>query len=281
MVLDGATAVLATRHGKERAIAPVLERALGLRVEATAAVDTDQLGTFAGDVPRRGSPLETARLKARAGLAARRDVDWALASEGTLGPHPASPFAIADDELVVLLHRRLPIEVVGRHLALPPLFDGECVRSAAEGLDCAERLGFPVYGVIVTGAHEGRRAPARGVFKDVRTCQDVWRAVGELIAEHGEAWVETDARADRNPARMQAIAKAAEHLAGRARQRCPLCAAPGFVVVETMAGLPCHACGEPTPSARGETSACWSCGHRSTFAQSGDASPGECSLCNP
>ena len=48
----GRRIALLTRHGKERAIAPVLESALGCRVERVAGYDTDLLGTFTRDIPR-------------------------------------------------------------------------------------------------------------------------------------------------------------------------------------------------------------------------------------
>jgi hypothetical protein len=44
--LAGRTIVLLTRHGKERVIAPMLESALGCRVERVDGFDTDQLGEF-------------------------------------------------------------------------------------------------------------------------------------------------------------------------------------------------------------------------------------------
>ena len=47
-------------HGKERVIAPVLFERLGLRVEVAKGIDTDQLGTFAGEIPRVGTMLEVA-----------------------------------------------------------------------------------------------------------------------------------------------------------------------------------------------------------------------------
>ena len=40
------TAVLATMHGKERAIAPLLQRTLGLAVKVPPGLDTDRFGTF-------------------------------------------------------------------------------------------------------------------------------------------------------------------------------------------------------------------------------------------
>lgn len=281
MQLRGAVATLATMHQKERVIGPVLERLLGLRVVVARGLDTDRFGTFAGDVVRRGSPLLTARAKARAALELDAGVDLALASEGSFTANPVVPSGpLLGVELVVLLHRTLPFEVVGRHVAAAPS-GGWVVRSSLQALDAAERLGFPGFGVIVTGARDGVRAPDAGVYKELRYCDDVLRAVEELVARDGAAWIETDGRAHRNPARMQAVGRAAEDLARRASVRCPSCEAPGFAVVAAADGLSCAWCDEPTASIKSETSACWRCGHRQTIERGAVAPAGECERCNP
>lgn len=50
----GQKAVLATMHGKQEAIAPVMSEILGLRVTVTTGLDTDQLGTFTCEISREG-----------------------------------------------------------------------------------------------------------------------------------------------------------------------------------------------------------------------------------
>ena len=67
----GRTAVLATMHGKEAAIAPVLARFTGLRVAVPNGFDSDRFGTFSRDIPRAGSALDAARAKIAAGFACR------------------------------------------------------------------------------------------------------------------------------------------------------------------------------------------------------------------
>lgn len=48
-------AILATMHGKERVIAPLLERELGLKVRVTTGLDTAQFETFSREIERKGS----------------------------------------------------------------------------------------------------------------------------------------------------------------------------------------------------------------------------------
>ena len=61
----GRTLVVATMHGKERVIAPLLEERLGVRCVVPAGFDTDRYGTFTRDVARAGDQLEAAREKVR------------------------------------------------------------------------------------------------------------------------------------------------------------------------------------------------------------------------
>lgn len=53
--LAGRRLVIATMHGKEQVIAPLLEAATGVQCMAGREVDTDRLGTFTGEVPRIGT----------------------------------------------------------------------------------------------------------------------------------------------------------------------------------------------------------------------------------
>jgi hypothetical protein len=65
---SGRRVALLTQHGKERVIAPVLDAALGCRVERVNGFDTDLIGTFTRDIPRTGTQVEAARRKARIGM---------------------------------------------------------------------------------------------------------------------------------------------------------------------------------------------------------------------
>lgn len=58
----GCCVVLTTKHHKSVALAPPFETILGAGM-LEYVVDTDQLGTFSGEIKRKGSALETARKK--------------------------------------------------------------------------------------------------------------------------------------------------------------------------------------------------------------------------
>ena len=98
---SGHVAVLATKHAKDEAIGSVFHDLLGIQVQVVN-IDTDSFGTFAGDIPRTDSPLNTAVAKARAGMAESGNA-LGLASEGTIGPDPFMPFITADIETIVFV----------------------------------------------------------------------------------------------------------------------------------------------------------------------------------
>ncbi|MEG4641299.1 hypothetical protein QUB23_32890, partial [Microcoleus sp. Aus8_D4] len=95
------TAVLATMHHKERVMAPILKRELGVKILIPADFDTDAFGTFTREVKRLGTQIEAARQKAAKALEMAGET-LAFASEGTFGPHPMMPYLPANREIVIL-----------------------------------------------------------------------------------------------------------------------------------------------------------------------------------
>ena len=276
----GDTAVLATKHDKLPLIAPPLERAVGLRVEAVA-VDTDVLGTFTGDVPRQGPPLDTAIAKARLGMnAAGRALG--VASEGSIGPDPAMPLVHSDREIVVLVDDRHGIVVWESHSSWDIV-----ARSTSAGPD--EDLGpflsqahFPEHQLIV----RPNCGAVHPIHKGISALDHLAAAVAECAAAatDGLARIETDLRAHACPSRRAVIARAAERLATRVATRCPACGAPGWGRVDVILGVPCAWCGTEVARPRTEIDGCVACEHRQTrpvVSAEVRADPGECPYCNP
>lgn len=280
----GRLAVLATMHRKEQAIAPVLEEALGLQVEVPPGLDTDRFGTFTREVPRPGTQLATARLKAQAALAAVPEADFGIASEGSFGPHPWLPWVAGGRELIVLMDRAGGFELIGADLTAETNWGSRLVSSVADALAFAQSVGFPSHAVVVMGVRNGEPDVSNGVYKGLMTTEELEVAVRVVLEQQGAAHVESDMRAYVNPTRMQAIERAARDLARRALSRCPHCGRPGFDVVERREGLPCAECGMPTRRIRMEIVGCSGCDFREERAPATGqtlASPAECDRCNP
>lgn len=275
-------AVLATMHGKERVIAPVLRRFVGLDVRIIPSFDTDRFGTFTREVARTGSQLDAARAKIAAAFARDADARIALASEGSFGPHPHVPFVPLGRELVVLTDRETGLELIGHFADMGANFAHAVVSDVPAALAFAERVGFPTQGIIVIGCENGNPSPDLGLFKAIVERKELENAIAQVLERCGAAFLETDMRAHRNARRMRAIKHATLALVRALRSRCPACARPGFVVTERLSGIPCSWCGEPTRMVRAEVSTCIGCGHREERPTGpATADPGVCDQCNP
>ena len=56
----GRKLVIATMHNKERVIAPLLEKHLGVEIVVSKQFDSDKFGTFTREIKRVGNQLEAA-----------------------------------------------------------------------------------------------------------------------------------------------------------------------------------------------------------------------------
>ncbi|MFK2905951.1 hypothetical protein ISP17_18470 [Dyella ginsengisoli] len=280
--LRGETAVLATMHGKERAIATLLERFLGVRVVVPDDFDTDRFGTFSRDVARVGTALDTARAKIHAGFERVPEARLGLASEGSFGPHPVVPFLAWGSEQVVLIDRASGLELVGRHAAPASHFVHAQVADVDAALAFAARVGFPRQGVIVMGVEHGQPSPAVALAKNASDRDTLIAAVRRALDACGAASLETDMRAHRNPRRMRCIRRATVDLLRAWRSRCPACARPGFVITARLPGRPCGWCSAPTRQMLADERRCAGCGHLERRPRDdGPAEPAHCDACNP
>ncbi|UDY37618.1 DUF6671 family protein [Dermatobacter hominis] len=272
----GLAAILATKHGKESTIGPVLA-SVGLRVE-TVAVETDRFGTFAGDVPRPGTPDEVVVAKARAGMAAA-DRTLGLASEGAFFGHPDAPFLTVQAEAVALVDDDRGSVVFGRAQSPATWASAHVVTDQERLLRWCRTIGFPDQHLVVRLEAPDRRSSDHITGVDsLRTLQ----CAVEAFETRGRVLVEPDLRADRCPLRRPIIAAAAAALAEKLCRRCPRCGVPGFGEVAVSSGRPCGWCHGPTLEVGVRTDGCpASCGHVVERVVPGLADPGSCPRCNP
>lgn len=275
----GQRIALLTRHGKRELVAPVLEPALGCRIELVDGFDTDRLGSFTREIPRAGTQLEAARKKARIGMELA-GLSLGLASEGAFGPDPMLGMFPWNVELLLFLDDERGLELIGLAQGRAP---GTQVLTAdwAEVERFARALGFPAHWLVLRPQHQDDPR----IRKDIHDWAGLEAAFASARAEaeNGQVFVEPDLRAHANPARQTMIRRAAEDLRAKLLSACPHCGSPGFWQVEQLAGLPCAACGAPTRVPQAERLACPRCGHRLTRPLPGavEADPGRCDYCNP
>jgi len=275
----GQSVALLTRHHKERVIAPVLQPALGCRIELVGGFDTDLLGTFARDIPRDGTQLEAARKKARIGMELA-GLKIGLASEGAFGPDPFTGMFPWNLEILVFIDDHSGIEVVG--VAQGNAMSAHCLAEDWVAVEVfAHSVDFPRHQLVLRPDGQDDLRIRKGIAD--WSALKAAHAGAALESVNGHVFLEVDLRAHANPARMDNIRLAAEDLSRKLLSSCPACRVPGFWVIERIAGLPCGDCGAPTRETRAEVYGCVKCSHRVTRERPGSpwADPGRCDNCNP
>jgi ribosomal protein L37E len=250
---------LATMHGKEQAVAPPFRRVLEADVVVAPRLDTDELGTFTGDVPRPDALVETCAIKAE--LAFRSlDVDCAIANEGSYGPIETVPLVPSGVEIMAFLDRRRGIKVIETLPTHRTNWRLLRFRAGDPAIpDAVKAIGFPRYGVFVLCSSDMEHPVKSGLD----TLDNVVSAMNQEArrSEDGMAVLIADMRAHRNPTRMRVLRALSWKLAKRLERLCPKCQAPGFGSIGNRRGLPCEACGAPTHWVHHEIDGCSACGH--------------------
>ena len=279
---EGRSASLATKHRKDVACGRPLRRALGVDLVVPDALDTDELGTFSGEIARVGDPESVCLTKARLGMA-MTGLRIGFASEGSFGPHPSVPFLPADLEVMTFVDDDRNLVVVERILAVGTNFSQRESREVEDLTDWLKAVGFPRHAVIV---RPKSAEPGAGIDKGVTSLDGLTSAIARATAASDDrvATVETDMRAHLNPTRMAVIRRLAFRLARRLATPCPRCAAPGFGRTGEVTGLPCEWCGSATEMILLESWSCAACAYGEGRPRRDGlrlAPPQHCPQCNP
>lgn len=281
-MFKGQTALLATIHQKELAIAPVLKDKLGLLVIPVSDLNTDTFGTFSGEVARTGSQYQSALAKIEAAEKLNPQQHLFLASEGSFYPHPDAPFITLNSELILFIDRKNKLEIQAWNHTVNTNYRSISIGAYNKLKEFAEQLGFPNQGIILKLMQDDVLLRA---IKDIATWPDLLFAYNSLTHNTSATVVaEADMRAHKNPTRMESIKLCADKLASLLLSTCPSCQTPGFTIVDTKPGLPCSCCGFPTRSAMYSVCTCSTCGYSITKKypngkQTED--PVYCDNCNP
>ncbi|MBX9666026.1 MAG: hypothetical protein K2X93_00350 [Candidatus Obscuribacterales bacterium] len=282
--------ILVTKHEKIRALRP-LEICLDLRISSYGQFDTDQLGTFSGEVERQGTVRETVMRKVQAGMD-ETGIEFGIANEGSFGAHPEIPFLSADHEVIVFVDRKNDCVFFEEVVSTYTNYGHSVFSDFSELCSFAHLVGFPSHGLLMTPSSalyafdrssmllsEGL---TRGIT-DLRLLEDCFVRYSKLSPVQA-VWVETDMRAHFNPSRMRNIRHAATKLARRLCTRCLKCKAPGFGFTDKEAGIPCANCKRPTLVIGWFIHACQMCGFRHKIRKYDEqyrADPQYCEVCNP
>lgn len=269
--------LLASKHNKEQAIGPIFKQMLLCNL-CVAEIDTDQFGTFTGEVPRALPAYETCVLKATY-AAKEKNYTLSIASEGSFGPHPSNPFIPHAHEIMVFVdlenewiiseqlltpHTNYKMMTIDKGTLLEPFLKSVLFPSHALTLQSADRLD-----VIAKGIHDP--------YQLETSLSDGFRKYNQLV-------IASDMRAMMNPTRMQTIGDLAKKLAMRIKNPCSDCGAPGFGFKSVGGHLPCVRCGADTKMYQYEEWGCIRCDHREQRCRHDQlvvANPAHCDDCNP
>lgn len=275
------TCVIATMHEKEKGIAPPFLNLLGLKL-IKATINTDQFGTFSGEVERKSTPLRCVRQKCE--LAMKEcQMSIGIASEGSFGSHPFIPFSACDHEILYFIDQERGFEL---HQTLLSTKTNHCAEAFSDPRHLkifCDRAMFPSHGLIVRPNKSNNKT---NIIKDIQTYDLLEEAFINCcrLSDDGKALVETDMRAHRNPTRMEVIKELADSFAKRLAIPCPLCYNPGWGVVNMQKGLECEMCGSETDMVKSEVLGCPKCLYKETRARQDGlnfADPQYCGWCNP
>ena len=258
---------------------------LGLSLRHASAVDTDRFGSFGAEQPRRDDAPTTCRRKAEAALEAL-DLELGIASEGSFGPHPAVPLLPVGQEWMTFVDRRDGL-VISEQLQSRSTNYSSCRGADPEAIaGWLRQVGFPRHALMVRPLEPEPAAAGVWLAKGVSDPQQLAVLMAEAVRRSPlrQAWLETDMRAHCNPTRRVVIRQLAFRLVRRVASACPSCHGPGWGLVDTIAGLPCSACGLATQLVKSEVMGCSVCSHRESRPRRDgreSADPMHCSYCNP
>lgn len=273
------TAALTTMHGKEQQIAPAFGRIAGWQI-VVAEADTDQFGSFDGEVPRTLSPKAAALAKAKLG-AEQLGIRFGIASEGTIGQHPQFPLMTSDHELIAIVDLELGHELVVSHVSAEITAERHVLSEDSNLEHIATLCDLPNHAVnLIALGLSGRE-----IRKGIRDLAEFELGVKELSQnkELGELVVESDFRAMSSPSRQKNITRCAELAAQRVANKCPGCDYLGWGLVRYEFGLECRACGFANKHlAKKGINGCLRC-EREEKSDLGVslAEPAQCIVCNP
>jgi hypothetical protein len=271
--------IIATKHEKEKVIAPLLEQYLGVICFTDHQFDTDTLGTFSGEIEREFDPITSARKKCLLAMEAS-NCDLGVASEGSFGAHPSVFFASADDEFLLFIDKKNNLEIIVRELSMETNFSGKEVETEKDLLKFANTVKFPSHGLILRKS----KLDTEHIIKGITSQTDLIQAFDLLKEKFATVYAETDMRAMYNPSRMLVIQNACKKLVSKINSSCPQCEMPGYGITGAKKGLKCSLCDTPGKSALSHTYACAHCEYEQEVMypdKKTEEDPMYCNYCNP
>ncbi len=278
MIYKDRSCVLTTIHNKFHAISEPFSKILGLQI-VECNENTDQLGTFSGEVERTGTIFEVLRKKCELGMEAS-GFTLGIASEGSFGSHPSLFFLPCDHEELIFIDKEKDFYLRQELSSLETNYKLKDICYENEFLEFAKAIKFPSHGVIVRPSDWGDKSI---IFKGIQSIEAFKEAfyTCKSVSPNKMVRVESDMRAHMNPTRMTVIGQLAEKLAQRLSTLCPNCKIPGWGLVRLLKGLKCAECDFPTEKLKEEVFGCVKCDFEQSFRKGLNTGSENCAICSP
>lgn len=274
---------LGSKHEKHRWLQPACHKILeGTIVPTGDAFDTDELGTFSGEIERQGTQQETAFQKA---LSAIRllNLPCGLGNEGSFGPHPLISLLACSLETLVFYDAERSFKIIENYRTLKTNYAHITSLRHQDNSSFFTQVRFPSHALILRpNVWENKSI----LFKGIQ-CYESFKKALNICCDHSadqQAFIQTDMRAHFNPTRQQQILKVGIRLFRRLSRFCPCCSAPGWGFTGVKRGKPCSACDYPTDLPTHDFWTCNICSYQEEklrWSPAPFADPAVCPLCNP
>lgn len=278
MMYAGIDILLATKHQKEMALREPFQAAFSANLIVPPDFDTDQFGTFTGEIPRKADAYQTVIAKARSAAEAYH-YDYVIASEGSFGPHPALSFSPGDAEWLCFLDVNRDLVIVEFDLTTETNYSHLEIKESDDYRHFLNKVKFGSHGLILRGMPNSHIL-AKGVTSE--------NELVELLELYFKSYsiirLETDMRAMFNPTRMSFIQKLADKLIARMKSICEKCQLPGFGKISVSGKLRCADCYAETELYQSRVLSCVKCDHQLSMDRPDglrEADPQYCPYCNP
>lgn len=270
--------LIVTKHEKEKVISPVFIEKLKCLTIVTDSFDTDNFGTFSGEIARKDPAKETCINKAKA-AAEQYNIDYAISSEGSFGPDPVVPFIPCNLEIMVFLDLKNNLTISEQLYSHETNYAHLDIDRSTRYDDFLQKIKFPSHGVMLKEM-DTQQVIEKGIVE--RNTLEL--LIRNQLKIHASLRIETDMRAMYNPTRMKNIGFLAEKLASRIIQHCPQCSYPGFGSIKPYGHLNCEWCGSKTKLYQQQQAYCEYCNYVENQPRP-DAKtkspPDYCDYCNP
>lgn len=276
MDLNKQQILLVSKHKKEQVIEPVFLKEFNASIVVASNIDTDTFGMFSGEVKRNLSAKETVYEKCKAGLDANPKYRYAIASEGSFGAHPSSPFLPFNEEWLVFIDKLTSTVIYSNSGTSETNYFSQEINEL-ERLNALEKSLEGTFFLL-------KNTQGEILIKGTTSFETIKEISVREIQKSGSITIETDLRAMNNPLRMKNIGKAAEKLAEKLKSNCPKCNQIGFSIEKSIPGLPCEICEFPSSYSKNDIKVCTSCSFEEVLAprhQQAYLEQQYCQICNP